>query len=45
MFQWMIIGRKKIEAIKIHKSQITEEFLLIIQQYFGLKANVYGEKK
>jgi len=35
---------KKMEAIKIHKSQITKEFLLIIQQYFGLKANVYGEK-
>lgn len=35
---------KKMEAIKIHKSQITKEFFLIIQQYFGLKANVYGEK-
>jgi LmbE family N-acetylglucosaminyl deacetylase len=35
---------KKIEAIKIHESQITEEFILIIQQYFGLKAKVYGEK-
>ncbi len=35
---------KKFEAIKVHKSQISEEALSIYRQYFSLKARVYGEK-
>lgn len=35
---------KKFEAVKEHKSQISEEALSIYKQYFSLKAGVYGEK-